>query len=143
MSLNELAASMEKPRFQLRYHAEEMEMLGALKVSEALWPWRPAGHRYEATEALIGTQWAMIGLGLIPGDRLLTDEEIAQVDEQIAERRKDTEFMERLDRRFEEDLPVLERVAGEDEPLRLWRCGWAQATARITGARCNSPRRPT
>ncbi len=121
VSLDELAASMERPRYQLRSHAEELEVLGALKVSEGLWPWRPAGHRYEASELLMDSQWALVGLGLIPGDRWLTDEERAEVDTHIAERRKDKEFMERLDRRLEEDLPVLEALAGKDEPLRLWR----------------------
>jgi hypothetical protein len=121
VSLDELAASLEKPRYQLRNHAEEMEMLGALKVSEELWPWRPAGHRYEATERLMESQWALTGLGLRPGDRWLTDEEAGKINEHIAERRKDKEFMARLDRRLEEDLPLFERMAGEDEPVRLWR----------------------
>jgi hypothetical protein len=121
VSLDELAASLKKPRYQLRNHAEEMEMLGALKVSEELWPWRPAGHRYEATERLMESPWALTGLGLMPGDRWLTEEEQAPIREHIAERRKDKEFMERLDRLVEEDLPLFERMAGEDEPLRLWR----------------------
>ena len=126
VSLEELAASLGKPRYQLRNHAEEMEMLGALKVSEELWPWRPAGHRYEATERLMESQWALVGLGLMPGDRWLTDEELTPIKEHIANRRKDKEFKERLDRRLEEDLPVLEALAGPDEPLRLWRRGWAR-----------------
>jgi hypothetical protein len=121
VSLDELAASLKKPRYQLRTHAEEMEMLGALKVSEELWPWRPSGHRYEVTERLMESPWALTGLGLMPGDRWLTEEEQAPIREHIAERRKDKEFMERLDRRIEEDLPLFERMAGEDEPLRLWR----------------------
>jgi hypothetical protein len=121
VSLDELAASLKKPRYQLRTHAEEMEMLGALKVSEELWPWRPAGHRYEVTERLMESQWALTGLGLMPGDRWLPDEEAEEINKHIAERRKDKEFMERLDRRLAEDLPLFERMAGEDEPLRLWR----------------------
>ncbi|HST69025.1 MAG TPA: hypothetical protein VLI94_05145 [Solirubrobacterales bacterium] len=124
--LDELAASLKKPRYQLRNHAEEMEMLGALKVSEELWPWRAAGHRYEATERLMESQWALVGLGLMPGDRWLTEEEQAPIKERIANRRDDKEFMERLDRRLEEDLPVLEALAGRDEPLRLWRRAWAR-----------------
>jgi hypothetical protein len=121
VSLDELAASLKKPRYQLRNHAEEMEMLGALKVSEELWPWRPSGHRYEVTERLMESPWALTGLGLMPGDRWATKEEAEKIGKQIAERRKDKEFMERLDRRMEEDLPLFERMAGEDEPLRLWR----------------------
>ena len=121
VSLDELAASMKEPRYQLRSHAEELEMLGALKVSEELWPWRPSGHRYEASGLLMDSQWALVGLGLMPGDRCLTDEERAELDAHIAERRKDKEFMERLNRRLEEDLPILEALAGNDEPLRLWR----------------------
>jgi hypothetical protein len=130
VSLDEMAASMKKPRYQIRMHAEELEMLGALKVSEELWPWRPAGHRYEATERLMDSPWALTGLGLMPGDRWLTDEEAEKINEHIAERRKDKEFMERLDRRLEEDLPLFERMAGEDEPLRLWR----RARARLRSA---------
>lgn len=135
VSLDELAASMKKPRYQLRSHAEELEILGALKVSEELWPWRPSGHRYEATELLINSQWALVGLGLMPGDRWLTDEERAEVDAHIAERRKDKEFMERLDRRLEEDLPVLEGLAGEDEPLRFWRRARAWVRSRLLDRR--------
>jgi hypothetical protein len=130
VSLDELAASLKKPRYQLRNHAEELEMLGALKVSEELWPWRPAGHRYEATERLMESQWALTGLGLMPGDRWLTDEEAKKINKHIAERRKDKEFMDRLDRRLEEDLPLFERMAGEDKPVRLWR----RARARLRSA---------
>jgi hypothetical protein len=130
VSLDEMAASLKKPRYQLRNHAEEMEMLGALKVSEELWPWRPAGHRYEATERLMESQWALTGLGLMPGDRWLTEEEQAPIREHVAERRKDKAFMERLHRRLEEDLPLFERMAGEDEPLRLWRRALAWMRSR-------------
>jgi len=135
VSLDEMAASLKKPRYQLRNHAEEMEMLGALKVSEELWPWRPAGHRYEATERLMESQWALTGLGLMPGDRWLTEEEQAPIREHIAERRKDKEFMERLDRRLEEDLPLFERMAGEDDPLRLWRraLAWMRSRRKRNG----------
>lgn len=141
VSLDELAASLKKPRYQLRSHAEEMAMLGALKVSEELWPWRPSGHRYEATERLMESQWALTGLGLMPGDRWLTEEEQAPIREHIAERRKDKEFMERLDRRMEEDLPLFERMAGEDEPLRLWRRGGAWLRS-ASAQRLKTRRRP-
>lgn len=66
----------------------------------------------------------------MPGDRWLTDEEIAAVEEHIAKRRKDTEFMERLERRVEEDLPVLEALDDGREPLRLWRRAWARLRSR-------------
>src|SRR3954452_23916916 len=121
VSLDELAESMDGLRSTIRDHAEELEILGALKVSEELWPWRPGGHRYEASELLLDSQWALTGLGLMPGDRWLTDEEAEEIDKHIAERRKDKKFMERLDRRLEEDLPVLEALAGPDRPVRLWR----------------------
>jgi hypothetical protein len=135
VSLDELAVSMEKPRYQLRRHAEELEMLGALKVSEELWPWRPAGHRYEVTERLMESQWALTGLGLMPGDRWLTDEEAEGINEHIAARRKDKEFMERLDLRLEEDLPVLEALAGPDDPVRLWRRALAWIRSGLRGKR--------
>lgn len=130
LHLDELAASMKQPRFRVRFHAEELAKLGALKESEALWPWRPAGRQYEATPMLMNSQWALVGLGLMPGDRWLTDEEIAAVEEHIAERRKDTEFMERLERRAEESLPVLEALDDDREPLRLWRRAWARLRSR-------------
>jgi hypothetical protein len=126
LHFDELAASMKQPRFRVRFHATELEKLGALKVSETLWPWRQAGPRYEATPMLMNSQWALVGLGLMPGDRWLTDEEIAAVEEHIAERRKDTEFMERLERRAEENLPILEALDDDSEPLRLWRRAWAR-----------------
>jgi hypothetical protein len=121
LSLDELAESMDGLRSTIRNHAEELETLGALKVSEELWPWRPAGHRYEATEFLLNSQWALVGLGLMPGDRWLTDEDRAEIDKHIAERRKDKAFTERLRRRMKEDRDVLEALAGPDRPVRLWR----------------------
>jgi len=121
VSLDELAESMDGLRSTIRDHADELEILGALKVSEELWPWRPAGPRYEATELLMDSQWALVGLGLMPGDRWLTEEDRAEIDKHIGERRKDKEFTERLRRRMEEDRDVLEALAGPDRPVCLWR----------------------
>jgi flagellar biosynthesis/type III secretory pathway chaperone len=50
----------------------------------------------------------VIALGLSPEDQR------RRLDEHIAERREDTEFMERLKRRVEEDRPVLERLKKSD-----------------------------
>jgi len=142
VSLDELAASLKKPRYQLRTHAEEMEMLGALKVSEELWPWRPSGHRYEVTERLMESPWALTGLGLMPGDRWgLPDEQAEKINEHIAERRKDKEFTERLRRRMEEDRDVLEALAGPDVPVRLWRRARAWLRSAST-QRLKTRRRP-
>jgi hypothetical protein len=121
VSLDELAESMEGLRSTIRDHAEELVILGALKVSEELWPWRPAGLRYEASELLMESEWALVGLGLMPGDRWLTEEDRAEIDKHIGERRNDKEFKERLPRRMEEDRDVLEALAGPDVPVRLWR----------------------
>jgi hypothetical protein len=121
VSLDELAESMDGLRSTIRDHADELEILGALKVSEELWPWRPAGLRYEATQLLMESDWALVGLGLMPGDRWLTDEDRAEIDKHIAERRKDKAFTERLRRRMEEDRDVLDALAGPDRPVRLWR----------------------
>jgi hypothetical protein len=121
VSLDELAESMDGLRSTIRDHADELEILGALKVSEELWPWRPSGPRYEATELLMDSQWALVGLGLMPGDRWATEEEAEKINEHIAERRDDKEFKERLARRMEEDRDVLEALAGPDRPVRLWR----------------------
>jgi len=145
VSLDELAESMDGLRSTIRDHAEELEILGALKVSEELWPWRPSGHRYEATELLMNSEWALGGLGLLPGDRWLTDEVRAEIDKHIAERRKDKEFTERLRRRMEEDRDVLEALAGPDYPVRLWRraSAWLRARLKRRGRpvrpRCNKP----
>jgi hypothetical protein len=130
ISLDELAESMDGLRSTIRSHAEELEILGALKVSEELWPWRPSGHRYEATELLINSEWALVGLGLMPGSGWPTEEEIAQIDKHIADRRRDKEFKERLRRRMEEDRDVLEALAGPDRPVRLWRRGLAWVRSR-------------
>jgi len=121
VSLDELAESMDGLRSTIRDHADELEILGALNVSEELWPWRPAGPRYEATDLLMDSQWALVGLGLMPGDRWLTEEDRAEIDKHIADRRNDKEFTERLRRRMEEDRDVLEALAGPDRPVRLWR----------------------
>lgn len=131
VSLDELAASMDGLRSTIRDHAEELEILGALKVSEELWPWRPAGHRYEVTELLMESQWALVGLGLMPGDRWLTDEDRAELDKHIGERRNDKEFKERLRRRMEEDRDVLEALGGPDVPVRLWRRALASVRSRL------------
>jgi hypothetical protein len=131
VSLDELAESMEGLRSTIRDHAEELEILGALKVSEELWPWRPAGPRYEATELLMNSKWALGGLGLLPGDRWLSDEVRAEIDKHIADRRRDKEFTERLRRRMEEDRDVLEALAGPDVPVRLWRRALASGRSRL------------
>jgi biotin operon repressor len=131
VSLDELAESMGELRSTIRQHAEELEILGALKVSEELWPWRPSGYRYEATELLMNSEWALGGLGLLPGDRWLTDGIRAEIDKHIAERRKDKEFTERLRRRMEEDRDVLEALAGPDVPVRLWRRALASVRSRL------------
>src|SRR3954469_2502640 len=88
VSLDELAESMKELRSTIRSHAEELEILGALKVSEELWPWRPSGHRYEATELLTNSEWALVGLGLMPGSGWPTEEEKARLKEHIGERRR-------------------------------------------------------
>jgi hypothetical protein len=121
VSLDELTESMKEMRSTIRSHAEELEILGALKVSEELWPWRPSGHRYEATELLMSSEWALGGLGLLPGNRWPTEEDKAKIRKHIQNRRADPEFKERLRRRMEEDRDVLEALAGPDEPVRLWR----------------------
>jgi hypothetical protein len=130
VSLDELAESMEGLRSTIRDHADELEILGALKVSEELWPWRPAGPRYEASDLLMESEWALVGLGLMPGDRWLTEEDRVDIDKHIGERRKDKEFTERLRRRMEKDRDVLETLAGPDRPVRLWR----RARARLRSA---------
>lgn len=121
---------MDGLRSTIRDHADELEILGALKASEELWPLRSSGLRYEATELLMKSEWALVGLGLMPGDRWLTDEDRAEIDKHIAERRKDKEFTERLRRRMEEDRDVLEALAGPDRPVRLWRRGLASVRSR-------------
>lgn len=131
VSLDELAESMDGLRSTVRSHAEELEILGVLKVSEELWPWRPSGHRYEATELLMNSEWALGGLGLLPGDRWPTEEEKDKIRKHIQSRRADPEFMERLRRRMEEDRDVLEALAGPDEPVRLWRRARAWLRARL------------
>jgi hypothetical protein len=143
VSLDELAESMEGLRSTIRDHADELEILGALKVSEELWPWRPAGPRYEPTELLMNSEWALVGLGLMPGDRWLTDEDRAEIDKHIAERRNDKEFTERLRRRMEEDRDVLEALAGPDRPVRLWRraLAWVRTRRKRWGRKFNARRR--
>ncbi|MFL5899124.1 MAG: hypothetical protein ACJ76D_11810 [Solirubrobacterales bacterium] len=131
VSLDELAESVDGLRSTIRQHAEELVILGALKVSEELWPWRPSGHRYEATELLMNSEWALVGLGLMPGSGWPTEEERAQIDKQIADRRRDKEFKERLRRRMEEDRDVLEALGGPDVPVRLWRRALASARSRF------------
>jgi hypothetical protein len=131
VSLDELAESMKELRSTIRSHAEELEMLGALKVSESLLPGR-SGHRYEATELLMKSEWALVGLGLMPGSGWPTEEQRAQLDKHIAERRMDKEFKERLRRRLWEDRDVLEALAGPDEPVRLWRRWLRRAKRRLS-----------
>jgi hypothetical protein len=131
VSLDELAESMEGLRSTIRNHAEELEILGALKISEELWPWRPSGHRYEPTELLMESQWALVGLGLMPGDRWLADKDRAEIDKHITHRRDDKEFKERLRRRMEEDRDVLEALGGPDVPVRMWRRALASARSRL------------
>jgi hypothetical protein len=144
VSLDELAESMGELRSTIRQHAEELEILGALKVSEELWPWRPSGHRYEASELLMNSEWALGGLGLMPGGGWPTEEERVQLGKHIGERRKDKEFKERLRRRMEEDRDVLEALAGPDVPVRLWRraLAWVRSRLKRRRRKANALRRP-
>jgi len=141
VSLDELAESIVELRSTIRQHAEELEILGALKVSEELWPWRPSGHRYEATELLMNSEWALGGLGLMPGSGWPTEEERAQIDNHIADRRRDKEFKERLRRRMEEDRDVLEALGGPDVPVRLWRRALASLRAWLKRKKRQARRR--
>jgi hypothetical protein len=69
----------------------------------------------------MNSEWALVSLGLMPGSGWPTEEKRAQIDKQIADRRRDKEFKERLRRRMEEDRDVLEALGGPDVPVRLWR----------------------
>ena len=141
VSLDELAESMKEMRSTIRSHAEELEILGAFKVSEEPWPWRPSGHRYEATELLMSSEWALGGLGLLPGDRWPTEEDMAKIRKHIQHRRTDPEFKERLRRRMEEDRDVLEALAGPDVPVRLWPRALAWLRSRLKWTARRGPRR--
>jgi hypothetical protein len=129
-SLDELAASIEDVRpHQLRGHAEELAQLGALKVTERFWPLRPAGHRYEAAEALIHDRWAMVGLGLVPGQALgVPDEETRkQIEAHIQARREDPEFQARLTKIVAETNDMFEVWDRRNEvPLRILRRAWVR-----------------
>jgi hypothetical protein len=90
----------------------------------------------------MNSEWALVGLGLMPGDRRQTDEDRADIDKHIADRRKDKEFTERLRRRMVEDRDVLEALAGPDRPVRLWRraMAWLRSSRKRWG-KFKAPRR--
>lgn len=88
-------------------------------------------HFYVVTPLVTESVWALAAMGLRPllaeGEPyLLTPEEIARIDEQIAERREDKEFMDRLKRRAEENRPILDRLREseeEEQPKKQKRIG--------------------
>jgi hypothetical protein len=87
----------ELARYQVILFAGEGERCGSVE------------DLYEASWWVRLTPWAMTALGLS------LEEQRARLDQHIAERRKDTEFMNRLNRRLEEDRPILERLRESEE----------------------------
>lgn len=105
LSLAELAAAMNRPRDEVRDQARGLEKRGALKITKRKRLWRRSGPHYEVAAIVLNTHWVLVGLGLVPGRRLPTEAELAEVKAHIAKRREDPEFMERLNRIYEKELP--------------------------------------
>jgi hypothetical protein len=116
-----LANSMRQPLSGVSYHVRELAKLGALEIAEEEQRRGAVEHFYVVTPLVTESVWALAAMGLRPplaeGEPyLLTPEAIAQINEHIAERREDKEFMERLARLREEDRPLLDRLR-EDRPF--------------------------
>ncbi|MGN6258322.1 MAG: hypothetical protein ACTHN3_11325 [Solirubrobacterales bacterium] len=108
-----LAESIRQPLSSVRYHVRKLAELGAIEIVEEEQRRGAVARFHEPTPLLKETPWALSALGLSsPRDesRRLSDEERAAIDAHIAERRKDTEFMDRLRRRAQENAPILERL---------------------------------
>jgi hypothetical protein len=115
-----LANSMRQPLSSVSYHVRELAKLGAVEIAEEE-QWRGAvEHFYVVTSLVTESVWALAAMGLRPplaeGEPyLLTPEEIARINEHLAERRADKQFMERLKRRAEENRPILDRLQESEE----------------------------
>lgn len=110
-----LADSMRQPLSRVSYHVRELAKLGAVEISGEEQRRGAVEHFYKVTPLVTETVWALAAMGLRPplaeGEPYqLTPEEIVRINEHIAERREDKEFMERLKRRAEENRPILDRL---------------------------------
>lgn len=89
LSVAELAATMNRPIDEVRDQVRGLARRGALKISKRRRLWRRSGPNVEVTAAVLNTHWVLVGLGLVPGKRLLTEAEMAEVNAHIAKRRED------------------------------------------------------
>lgn len=115
-----LAQSMRQPLSSVSYHVRELAKLGAVEIAEEEQRRGAVEHFYEVTPLVTETVWALAAMGLRPplaeGEPyLLTPEEIARINDHIAERHEDKEFMDRLKQRAEENRPVLDRLRESEE----------------------------
>jgi hypothetical protein len=115
-----LANSMRQPLSSVSYHVRELAKLGAVEIAEEEQRRGAVEHFYVVTPLVTESVWALAAIGLRPplaeGEPyLLTPEAIARINEHIAGRREDKEFMERLARLKKEDRPLLDRLR-EDRP---------------------------
>jgi hypothetical protein len=104
----ELARAAGQPLSIVSHHVRELERCRAIQLAGEDERCGPAAYLYEPSWWVRLTPRVVIALGLSP------EEQRRRLDEHIAERREDAEFMERLKRRVEEDRPVLERLKESD-----------------------------
>ncbi|MGN6275852.1 MAG: hypothetical protein ACTHNP_07980 [Solirubrobacterales bacterium] len=93
------------------YHMRTLAEYGALDVAGEEPRRGSVAHFYRPSKLARETPWVMDVLGLPP----LSEEMRARIDEHVAERREDKEFMERLERRAEGNRPVLDRLRRSEE----------------------------
>jgi hypothetical protein len=114
LSPRELAHLIEEPLSTVSYHVRELaRVIAIVFVKEGDQPGWVADF-YEATWWVRLSPQIVAALGLNPEEQVASARK--RLDEHIAERRNDTEFMDRLRRRLEEDRPILERLAESDGP---------------------------
>jgi len=103
-----LARAVGRPLSVVSHHVRELEKCRAIQLAGEDERCGSAAYLYEASWWVRLTPHVVIALGLSLEDQR------RRLDKHIAERREDTEFMERLKRRVEEDRPVLERLKESD-----------------------------
>ena len=106
LSPKELADYTKEPLANVACHVRVLRDLGAVYLVDVR-PVRGAvEHFYAATGLVDVVPWAR--------EALL----VRSLREHIEERRKDTEFMERLQKRLEEDRPILEALQRSEEEAK-------------------------
>jgi len=119
LSPKELADYTKEPLVNVAMHVRVLRDHGAVYLAEERPNRGAVEHFYAATGMVDVVRWAREALG------------VKSLAEAVQELREDDELMERLNRRLEEDRPVLEALKGPKKKIRGRRTQRTKASSSI------------